>query len=37
VGIEERVRELGGVFSVQSAVNHGTTLQIVIPPHSRPL
>jgi two-component system sensor histidine kinase UhpB len=31
VGIEERVRELGGVIGVQSAPNHGTTIRIAIP------
>jgi signal transduction histidine kinase len=31
VGMEERVRELGGVLGVQSAPSHGTTISVAIP------
>jgi signal transduction histidine kinase len=31
VGIEERVRELGGVLGVQSAPSHGTTIRVALP------
>ncbi len=30
-GIQERVRELGGVFAILSAPRHGTTLSVAIP------
>ncbi|MCU1261520.1 MAG: sensor histidine kinase [Bryobacterales bacterium] len=30
-GIQERVRELGGAFSILSAPQHGTTLSVMIP------
>lgn len=30
IGIEERVRELGGVIAVQSAANRGTTISVTI-------
>ena len=35
VGIEERVRELGGVIGVQSAPNHGTTIRTTIPQNGK--
>jgi signal transduction histidine kinase len=35
VGIEERVRELGGVIGVQSAPKHGTIIRIAIPQNGR--
>ncbi len=31
VGMEERVRKAGGILSIQSQVNQGTTVQVVIP------
>jgi signal transduction histidine kinase len=31
IGIEERVRELGGVITVVSAPNHGTTIRVTVP------
>lgn len=31
IGIEERVRELGGLIAVRSAPNHGTTICVTIP------
>jgi signal transduction histidine kinase len=31
IGIEERVRELGGVIAVQSSPNRGTTIHVTIP------
>ena len=35
IGIEERVRELGGVIAVQSAPNHGTTIRVTIPQNGK--
>jgi len=35
VGIEERVRELGGAIGVQSAPDHGTTIRITIPQNGK--
>ena len=35
VGIEERVRELGGAINVQSAPDDGTTIRIVIPQNGK--
>jgi signal transduction histidine kinase len=35
IGIEERVRELGGVIAVQSSPNRGTTIHITIPQNGK--
>jgi signal transduction histidine kinase len=33
IGIEERVRELGGSVALESAVGKGTTIRVAIPPN----
>ena len=35
IGIEERVRELGGVIAVQSSPNRGTTIHVTIPQNGK--
>jgi signal transduction histidine kinase len=37
IGIEERVRELGGVIAVQSAPKRGTTIHVTIPQNGQEL